>query len=588
VYLLRRNNQGDVVRNHETGAKANLGVQELTLHRSTHVEQISAQLDALFTEFGEELFAQPDVDGGSINLVNEVRDALVAVHLKLPEEFAGVQSGYKGLEYHFDQPELNVQVFQRRELAIVSKSNLDQFSDITQTRFSRWKMRGLIVLPLVVQRKDGTADTLGTVALFSQRKIFGPSFAAPVNSIIERYSARLQTLWNQHLSIRRRKREAAATDNMQRFFACVIEMNSLTTVCEVYKLITREFIQHFHFDAVSILLADHEGLSVVETAFSQQFQHLAERHDAYAKRTKYSFNVSDGQSSFVFSQNQHFLVEDVTMIMHLTMSEKDRGFVESLGTIRTLLIVPIRLNSAVIGTLALTTLGEPRPVSAMDLKLIELLASFSSTAIRNAKAHELVEQKSSEIELLNKDLKEQMALLDQVARKDHLTGLNNFGSFEEELKRRTSEYARMGEGNSLSVILLDVDHFKLFNDANGHLAGNEILQGVAERILKCARDMDFVARYGGEEFVMLLPQCDLAGASMTAERIRSKIAEENFIVDGKSHRIAVSGGCAQFIPTESPHQFLFRADAALYRAKRNGRNRIDLDLGGAVDYACQG
>jgi diguanylate cyclase (GGDEF)-like protein len=573
-------NQGEAVTNHETGAEANPDVQDLVLHRSTQAKQISAQLNALFTELGEELFSLPDVDGGAINLINETNTALIAAHLHLPEEYSGIENGYRGFEYHLDQPELNVQVFQSGELAIASRRNLDQFPDLTRIRFARWKMRSLIVLPLVVQKKGGTPNTIGTVALFSQRKIFEPSFAAPIKSIVARHATRLQVLWDRHLSILRGAREAAMTDNMQRFFACVIEMNSLTTVGEVYKLITREFIQHFHFDAVSILLADHDGLSVVETAFSVPFQHLAERHDAYAKKTKYSFNMSDGQSSFVFTQNQHFLVEDVSRIMHLPMSEKDRGFVEALGTTRTLLIVPIRLNGTVVGTLALTTLSEPRPVSTMDLKLIELLASFSSTAIRNAKAHELLAQKSNEIELLNKGLKEQMALLDQVARKDHLTGLNNFGCFEEELKRRTSEYARMGDGNSLSVILLDVDHFKLFNDAHGHLAGNEILQGVASRILNCARDMDFVARYGGEEFVMLLPQCDLDGASMIAERIRCRVAEENFIVDGKSHGIAVSGGCAQFIPAESPHQFLFRADAALYRAKRNGRNRIDKDLGG--------
>ncbi|MGZ3158481.1 MAG: sensor domain-containing diguanylate cyclase [Burkholderiaceae bacterium] len=542
---------------------------------------MSSQLTALLNAFGEQMFSLPDADGGAINLVKESHDALVTVHLKLPEDFSGIQNGYKGFEYRFDQPDINVQVFQGGAPEIVSENNIENCAEMTRLRFERWKMCSLMVVPIMVKQNDGTVQSIGTASIFSQRGSFDSSVMEQLTAIANNHSKQIQALWNQHLSIERSKIAAAMSDNMQQFFACVTEMNSLTTVSGVYDLIAKEFIQQFHFDAVSILLADEHELSIVTTAFSEPFKHLLPRHQEYARKIKYSFNASDGQSGYVYTHNQHFYVEDAARIRHLPMSEKDSIFLEVLETIRTLLIVPIRLNKTVIGTMTLVTLGQPRPLAPTDLKLIEMLASFGSTAIRNAKTHELLAQKNSEIELLNQDLQIQMALLDHVARKDHLTGLNNFGSFEEELKRRTSEYARMGEDNSLSVILLDVDHFKLFNDAFGHLAGNEILQGVAARVLRCAREMDFVARYGGEEFVMLLPQCDLAGADMIAERIRCKIADEAFIVDGKAHNISLSGGCAQFSPTESAHDFLYRADAALYSAKRNGRNRIEkaLDAG---------
>jgi diguanylate cyclase (GGDEF)-like protein len=566
------------VKNREATAQANAEHQALPLRSSSLADAVPAQFTALLTAFGEQIFSLPDVDGGAINLVKESHDALVTTHLRLPDEFAGVQNGYKGFEYRFDQPDVNVKVFQAGLPQIVTENNLAEFAEITQLRFKRWRMCSLVVVPLVIKKNDGTVQTIGTASIFSQQRVFDTVAIEQMRAIADIHSGKIQPLWHQHLSIERTRMAAAMSDNMQQFFACVTEMNSLTTVSGVYDLIAREFIQHFHFDAVSILLADEHELSVVTTAFSEPFKHLVPRHREATKGTKYSFSASDGQSGYVYTHNQHFYVEDATKILHLPMSEKDRIYVDVLETIRTLLIVPIRLHKTVIGTMTLATLSQPLVLSATDLKLIEMLASFSSTAIRNAKTHELLAQKNSEIELLNQDLQIQMVLLDHMARKDHLTGLNNFGSFEEEIKRRTSEYARMGEERSLSVILLDVDHFKLFNDAHGHLAGNEILKGVATRVLNCAREMDFVARYGGEEFVMLLPQCDLESASMIAERIRCKIAEEDFVIDGKSHSITVSGGCAQFALTESPHDFLCKADSALYSAKRNGRNRIEKGL----------
>lgn len=558
-----------------TQAKFKPARQPLAYHGSSIADLVPTQLAALLTSFGEQIFSMPDADGGAINLVKEPEDALVTAHLKLPEEFAGVQNGYKGFEYRFSQPDVNVQVFLDRSPQIVSEENLGDFAEITRLRFERWKMSSLMVVPIIVKQSDGTVDVIGTASVFSQRHVFDVAGLERLQAVADQYSTQVQTLWHQHLSIERSRIAAAMTDNMQQFFSCVTEMNSLTTVNGVYDLIAREFIQQFDFDFVSILLADERELSIVAAAFSEPYRHLAQRHQAAAEKIRYSFSASDGQAGYVYTQNQHFHVEDAAKIMHLSMSEKDRIFVDVLETIRTLLIVPIRLNKTVIGVMSLATLNQPLALSSTDLKMIEMLAAFSSTAIRNAKTHELLAQKNSEIELLNQDLQIQMALLDHVARKDHLTGLNNFGSFEEELKRRASEYARAGDGNSLAVILLDVDHFKLFNDAYGHLAGNEVLQEVATRILNCAREMDFVARYGGEEFVMLLPQCDLADASMIAERIRCRIADEDFVVNGKSHSITVSGGCAQFSPTENPHSFLYRTDSALYSAKRNGRNRIE-------------
>lgn len=543
---------------------------------SSDLAQSAVGIAALLDQFGEQLYCLPGVDGGSVNLVNEAGDALIIAHIKLPADFAGIQKGYQGFQYHFNQPDINVEVFHRGKMAIVRKDNLAAHAEITRMRFERWKMRSLVVQPLTVAQVDGAPLTIGTVSVFSQHCQLDQQLAEQINVIAQPFSAQIQLLWAQHQALERDKIVQAMSTNIVQFCACVIEMNSLISVAGVYAQISKEFLRKFGFDIINILMAEEGELALVHTAFSDSCRAMSARYLQGAEGVTYSFNPTDGQCGYVYTHDQHFLVNDVAQILHLPMSEKDKYFINLLETPRTLLVVPMRLNKKVIGTMSLVSLGKPLHLSETDITLIELLTAFSSTAIRNAKTHELMEQKNTEIKLLNQSLQSQMTLLDQVARKDHLTGINNFGNFEEELKRRTSEYERAGKDSALSIILLDVDHFKQFNDAHGHLAGNQVLQEVAARIMNCAREMDFVARYGGEEFVMLLPQCDLDSAIVIGNRIRTKISDAPFILDDTSYNVTISGGCAQFLPPEDPHDLIYRVDTALYKAKRNGRNRIEI------------
>jgi diguanylate cyclase (GGDEF)-like protein len=126
-----------------------------------------------------------------------------------------------------------------------------------------------------------------------------------------------------------------------------------------------------------------------------------------------------------------------------------------------------------------------------------------------------------------------------------------------------------------SVIILDIDHFKKINDAQGHLQGDRILQSVARVIDETVRDTDMVARYGGEEFVVVMPHTDLDGASIFADRLRFKI--ENTI------EVTVSGGAAEALDGDNPQTLLTRADTALYSAKAAGRNRVYRHTGADIE-----
>ena len=124
----------------------------------------------------------------------------------------------------------------------------------------------------------------------------------------------------------------------------------------------------------------------------------------------------------------------------------------------------------------------------------------------------------------------------------------------------------------LSLILFDIDHFKRINDCFGHLAGDAVLADLAEAVKPEIRATDLFARWGGEEFVLLLPGNGLEDALRLADKLRGKIEAHRFAEVG---RVTCSFGVAQFAESESPAHFVQAADALMYRAKENGRNRVE-------------
>ncbi len=129
----------------------------------------------------------------------------------------------------------------------------------------------------------------------------------------------------------------------------------------------------------------------------------------------------------------------------------------------------------------------------------------------------------------------------------------------------------------LSILITDIDHFKSINDTYGHDAGDEVLREFADRLRSCIRGVDLACRFGGEEFVVVMPDTDLGIASRVAERIRRRIAGEPFQIDRgeRSIEVTISIGLAALHGAEDlPATILKRADEALYRAKRSGRNRV--------------
>lgn len=162
----------------------------------------------------------------------------------------------------------------------------------------------------------------------------------------------------------------------------------------------------------------------------------------------------------------------------------------------------------------------------------------------------------------------------ELAITDGLTGLYNRRYMESHLGSLLEEGANTGK--SVSLLIFDIDYFKSVNDTYGHAAGDAVLREFAARISQNVRGVDMACRLGGEEFVVVMPDTDVAYAFMVAERLRQRVGEEPFDVgDGRTINVTVSIGIGVTEgPNDAPSDLLERADHALYRAKRDGRNRV--------------
>ncbi|MBW8329267.1 MAG: GGDEF domain-containing protein [Thiobacillus sp.] len=167
----------------------------------------------------------------------------------------------------------------------------------------------------------------------------------------------------------------------------------------------------------------------------------------------------------------------------------------------------------------------------------------------------------------------------ELSLRDPLTGLGNRRHFRSVLERSIEIVARSGE--SVLLLLLDIDHFKNINDTHGHLVGDQVLQAVANCLAGCVRPMDTVVRYGGEEFAMVLPNCRPACGRTVAERIRRAIESLSIAATPQTSlqvTISIGGAYAPEWVRSTADLWIERADMQLYRAKSNGRNQVYLDL----------
>ncbi|MGH7695913.1 MAG: diguanylate cyclase [Gemmatimonadaceae bacterium] len=210
-----------------------------------------------------------------------------------------------------------------------------------------------------------------------------------------------------------------------------------------------------------------------------------------------------------------------------------------------------------------------RPILNRTGKIVRLQAASRDVTERREYERQL-EEAHAKLRAQQDHLKDANSRLEALASLDSLTGLKNRRAFEERLQEEISRARRSKE--SFALLLLDIDHFKNFNDSFGHPRGDDVLKSVSRVLSRSVRDADFIARHGGEEFAIILPDTDRDAAKLMGERLRVAIEENTW----DARPITVSVGAAAWLDGASAESLIDQADRALYRSKQAGRNIVTL------------
>lgn len=309
---------------------------------------------------------------------------------------------------------------------------------------------------------------------------------------------------------------------------------------EVSRLILEQAAEILDVAHASLMLLNDEGDTLEVVAAKGQ------RDDTIGKVT---VPIGEEISGRVAQTGKPILIEDLQK--HPEFGRQARADEEWTS----LISVPLKVRDRILGVLNVNNKLNGEPFTSGDLKMLMALAQLAAISIQNARTY-------------------------QNAITDRLTSLYNYGYFREQLDRQIEDCRQ--HSDTLCLLMFDIDHFKNFNDVNGHELGNVALVGVASLCMDNSRQAgdrmpDLVARYGGEEFMVLLRGVTLQRASEVAERIRQAVETRHF-PGGENQpagKVTISIGVAAF-PHHSDNgdELINSADEALYEAKRGGRNRV--------------
>ena len=292
--------------------------------------------------------------------------------------------------------------------------------------------------------------------------------------------------------------------------------------------------------ALKLVAADHASIRLLDASRSSLLS--AARSGSGAKRAARTFRRGEGMLGWVVERREGVRLDDARLDPRFKPLGDGQGF-----AIRAMIAEPLWAAGEVIGVISVTS-PESGAFSADDQLLLRLLANCSTPPIERAR-------------------------LERLAMSDDLTLAYNKRYLAPRLQEEI-ERARRTRGD-VSLLLLDLDHFKRVNDLHGHAAGDAVLRAFAERVRATVRRVDVFVRRGGEEFLLIMPATSIDQARATAERIRKRIAAMPFEVEpGLALPQTVSVGVATWDKREDAELFERRADEAMYAAKLRGRDCI--------------
>ena len=345
--------------------------------------------------------------------------------------------------------------------------------------------------------------------------------------------------------LQRVRDEAAASHEVMQIVHEIVGEGSTTAI---YRVLARRLARALGITRCSVVLANPgDAMGTVAVA-----------HDDVALQD-FAINLDDyPEIADALATGRPVLVEDAAADSRLQDVSRRR---HGVGQLRSAIVLPFTLDRWRAGVLFLRTRRGERALTRDDLDFAEPVLRAAVAAVRRSQLLESTRADNQRLEAL--------------ATTDPLTRLLNRRALHERLATEVQRADRYGA--VITLLLVDVDHFKQVNDTHGHLVGDAVLAQVASVLQACLRTVDVAARFGGEEFIAILPETPVDGGVIIAERVRERIAKHEFTgAHGLPLWLTVSVGIAVYPGPDvrSTDDLIARADSALYRAKAEGRNQV--------------
>lgn len=390
-------------------------------------------------------------------------------------------------------------------------------------------IRSFMAVPVVDGSRLEGVVTMDSPHLeyFKEADSAATSFAAQISDTIR--MARLA-----------REREERAYE-FQKFYEASKQLSAMIEFEDILNKLHQMCAEIVKFDFSAVAVVDKDAPRYALYEWTPGKEGPTEHHDiAHDGRKWISWFMNNRQEQMVFSQRQ-LLVDGMPLLREN----------EELESFASFLAIPLLHQNSCLGSLLLASHQEDG-FSADQSRILLILGNQAAVSLENSA---IVRQ------------------MEKLAITDGLTSLFNHRYFQESLEREVERAERQAQ--PLTLLLMDIDHFKGFNDTLGHPAGDAVLKSLAAVLKKNARKIDILARYGGEEFAALLPGIGPKNGEKTAERWRKAVEREHFKWNDRKFAITLSIGFASY-PEDAVNktELVDRADSALYEAKANGRNKI--------------
>jgi diguanylate cyclase (GGDEF)-like protein len=301
-----------------------------------------------------------------------------------------------------------------------------------------------------------------------------------------------------------------------------------------------DFLKAVTDASLEMLVADHSSIRLLETSRSMLLSGARSGSGEHGRPME--FRRGEGILGWVIEHGQSARIDDVEKDPRWVVRSHTQGF-----SVKSIMAEPLWSSGEVIGVIAVTS-SAPAAFSEEDQLMLRLLANCSAPPIERAR-------------------------LKRLAMFDDLTMAFNHRYLTPRIVEEMERASR--SGGDVSLLYMDLDHFKSVNDKHGHAVGDSVLRLFADRVRKAVRRVDVLVRRGGEEFVLVMPSTGAIQALATGTRIQQTLAAEELEIPGGLRlRQTVSVGIVTWDQRESPEELERRADAAMYEAKRLGRNRV--------------